>query len=135
MEDCIFCAIADSRARARKVFEDGDHVAFLPLRHIQPGHTLLIPRRHVDSLFEMADEDYAALWAKAKRLAPALRRVSGAARVGVLVEGFSVPHVHVHLVPVSALNDIDPARERELEASAADRLADALRAEFSRKAT
>ena len=128
LEGCVFCALAAGRVPARKVFEDADHVAFFPLKHFNPGHVLLIPRRHADYLFDLDEGAYHGLWIVAKRLAPVVQCVSGARRVGILVEGFSVPHVHVHLVPVNALADIDPARERALPDDEADRLAAAMRA-------
>jgi histidine triad (HIT) family protein len=128
---CVFCALVAGRIPARKVYEGRDDVAFFPLKHINPGHTLLVPRRHVDYVFDMEDDGYHALFALAKRMAPAVQRVSGAARVGLLVEGFSVPHVHVHLVPINALADIDPNRERALADEEADRLAASLRGELS----
>lgn len=127
MADCVFCALADGRIPARRVFEDDSHVAFFPLKHIEPGHTLLVPKRHHDFVFDMDDAGYQALWAAAKRLAPAIRSISGAARVGILVEGFSVPHVHVHLVPVNRLNDMNPTREQPLADAEADWLAARLR--------
>jgi histidine triad (HIT) family protein len=71
---------------------------------------------------------YGTLWAAAKRLAPAIQAASGARRVGIAVEGFSVPHVHVHLVPINALNDLNPEREQPIAEAAADRLAAAIRA-------
>jgi histidine triad (HIT) family protein len=128
---CVFCALAEGRVPVRKVFEDSDHVAFFPLKHFNPGHVLLIPRKHVEYVFDMEEDAYQALWAKARQLAPVVRRVAGAKRVGILVEGFSVPHVHVHLVPVNALADIDPARERALPDEEADRLAAAMREALS----
>jgi histidine triad (HIT) family protein len=131
--DCVFCALVAGRIPARRVYEDAAHVAFFPLKHIEPGHTLLIPRRHVDYVFDMADGDYQALWATAKRIAPAIRTVTGAARVGVAVEGFSVPHVHVHLVPINALNDLNPAREQAIAPERADELAAALGAALGTK--
>ena len=127
----MFCALVAGRIPARKVFEDPDHVAFFPLKHFNPGHVLLIPRQHADYVFEMEDGAYHALWTTARRLAPAIQRVTGAKRVGILVEGFSVPHVHVHLVPVNALADIDPARERAIPDEEAARLAAAMRAELT----
>jgi histidine triad (HIT) family protein len=128
LEGCVFCAVVAGRVPARKVFEDADHVAFFPLKHFNPGHVLLIPRLHADYVFDLDEHAYQSLWAAAKRLAPVVQRVSGARRVGILVEGFSVPHVHVHLVPVNALADIDPSRERALPDAEADRLAAAMRA-------
>ena len=130
MEGCVFCALAAGKLPARKVFEDAEHIGFFPLKHFNPGHVLLIPRRHYDYVFDMDDAAYHALWTTAKRLAPAIRRVAGSKRVGVLVEGFSVPHVHVHLVPVNALADIDPARERAIPEEQAARLAQAIQAEL-----
>lgn len=130
MDGCIFCALVEGRLPARRVWEDEAHVAFFPLKHIEPGHTLLVPKAHVDYVFEMDEPAYHALWEAAKRLAPAIRRVSGAKRVGIAVEGFSVPHVHVHLVPINALNDLNPAREQALPDAEADRLAALLRADL-----
>lgn len=130
MDGCIFCALVEGRLPARRVWEDEAHVAFFPLKHIEPGHTLLVPKAHVDYVFEMDEPAYHALWGAAKRLAPAIRRVSGAKRVGIAVEGFSVPHVHVHLVPINALNDLNPAREQALPDAEADRLAALLRADL-----
>jgi histidine triad (HIT) family protein len=124
----VFCGIVAGRLPARRVWEDEAHLAFLPLRSFAPGHVLLVPKRHGAYVFDLDDGAYHALWTAAKRLAPGLRGVSGAARIGVLVEGFSVPHVHVHLVPVNRLADIDPARERPLPDAEADRLAGDLRA-------
>ena len=128
----MFCALVAGKIPARKVFEDGDHIAFFPLKHFNPGHVLLIPRQHADYVFDMADGAHHALWPPARRLAPVIKTVSGAKRVGILVEGFSVPHVHVHLVPVNALADIDPARERTIPEELAAQLADAMRSELVR---
>jgi histidine triad (HIT) family protein len=131
VDACVFCALVEGAIPARRVYEDSDHVAFFPLKHIEPGHTLLVPRRHDDYVFEMPVANYEALWRTAKRLAPAIKAVSGAARVGILVEGFSVPHVHVHLVPINKLNDLNPAREQAIAEADADRLAAKLRAALS----
>ena len=55
---CIFCEIAAGRAPARVVYGDGEHIAFFPLEHVQPGHVVLIPRRHTDYLFDLEDASY-----------------------------------------------------------------------------
>jgi histidine triad (HIT) family protein len=132
--NCVFCGIVAGRLPARRVYEDEAHIAFFPLQHTQPGHTLLVPKRHVDYVFDLDDGAYHALWSVAKRLAPAIRSVSGAARVGVAVEGFSVPHVHLHLVPINALNDLSPERARALPDREADTLAAALRSAIAEHA-
>jgi histidine triad (HIT) family protein len=132
--NCVFCAIVARRAPATIVFEDERHVAFFPLEHMNPGHTVLIPKRHVEYVFDLEEADYVALWAAAAKLAPGLREVTAAKRVGILVEGYTVPHVHVHLVPTYAFNEIEAARQRKLAADETERLATALRAAFKQPA-
>ena len=119
---CVFCQIIAGRLPARTVYEDADHMAFFPLEHINPGHLVLIPKRHTDYLFDLDSAAYQALWATTARIAGPLRDVMSAKRVGVAVEGFSVPHVHVHIVPLYAFDDLDPSRARALEPAEADRL-------------
>jgi histidine triad (HIT) family protein len=118
----VFCEIVAGRVPAHIVFEDSDHIAFFPLVHINPGHVVLIPKQHSDYLFDMDGTKYQALWATAARLAPGLRSATSAKRVGVAVEGFSVPHVHVHLVPVFAGDELNPARAKPILAAEAERL-------------
>ena len=127
---CIFCEIVAGRIAERIVFEDAEHIAIFPLEHINPGHLLVIPRRHTDYLFDMEATDYHALWAAAARLAPGLRSVMSAVRVGVVVEGFRVPHVHVHLVPLYARDELNPARAKPLDPAEAQRLRSLLGNEF-----
>lgn len=127
---CVFCAILAGRLPARIVYEDAEHIAFLPLEHINPGHVLLIPRAHTDYLFDLDGPAYHRLWATAARLAGPMRKALAAKRIGVAVEGFNVPHVHVHLVPLSAVDELTPARARALGGEEADRLAGRLRSAF-----
>jgi histidine triad (HIT) family protein len=119
---CVFCQMVAGRIPARTVYEDSDHLAFFPLEHINPGHVVLIPKQHTDYLFDLAPAAYERLWATAARIAPALKDATSARRVGVAVEGFSVPHVHVHLVPLFAFDDLNPSRAKALDAAEADRL-------------
>lgn len=132
MDDCLFCALVAGRIPARRLWEDDDHVAFFPLKHIAPGHTLLIPKRHAEYVFAMDDAAYQKLWAAARRVAPAIKAATGAARVGIAVEGFSIPHVHVHLVPINALNDLNPEREQAIPDAEAEALAARIRAELAK---
>lgn len=119
---CVFCQIIAGRVPARTVYEDADHIAFFPLEHINPGHLVLIPKRHTDYLFDLDSTAYQALWATTTRIAGPLKDAMSAKRVGVAVEGFSVPHVHVHIVPLYAFDDLNPSRARALDATEADRL-------------
>lgn len=127
---CVFCGILAGKFPARIVHEDEDHIAFLPLEHINPGHILLIPRRHTDDLFDLDEPAYQRLWAVAAKLAAPLRAAFSAKRVGVAVEGFNVPHVHVHIVPLHAVDELDPKRARAVDAAEADRLCQLIRHAF-----
>ena len=124
---CVFCQIIEGRLPARTVYEDADHVAFFPLEHINPGHLVLIPKQHRDYLFDLDPDAYQSLWAAAARIAGPLKAVMSAKRVGVAVEGFSVPHVHVHIVPLYAFDDLNPSRARALDPAEADRLHSVIR--------
>ena len=127
---CIFCEIVAGRVPERVLFEDADHIVIFPLEHINPGHLLLIPKRHTDYLFDMDATGYHALWAAAARFAPGLRSAMSAVRIGVVVEGFTVPHVHVHLVPLYARDELNPMRAKPLAVGEAERLCSLLHHEF-----
>lgn len=127
---CVFCGILAGKLPARIVHEDEDHIAFLPLEHINPGHILLIPRRHTDDLFDLDASAYQRLWAVTAQLAPPLRAAFSAKRVGVAVEGFNVPHVHVHIVPLHAVDELNPKRAHAVDAAEADRLCQLIRNAF-----
>ena len=132
---CVFCQIIAGGLPTRTVYEDADHVAFFPLEHINPGHLVLIPKQHTDYLFDLGPAAYQALWATAARIVGPLRDVMAAKRIGVAVEGFSVPHVHVHLVPISAFDELNPGRARALDPAEADRLQALIRSALGRAAT
>ena len=108
---CIFCEILAERAPAHMVWSDGDHVAFMDIRPVATGHVLLIPRTHVEWVEELTADAHARLFAAARRLAPAVARAADAPHAGYAVEGYGVPHAHLHLVPVRRAGDLDPCRQ------------------------
>jgi histidine triad (HIT) family protein len=110
--DCAFCRIVGGKVPAYRVWEDGDFLAFLDTRPINPGHLLLVPRKHVDYVFDLPSTLYHGLFSAAKKLAPVLKVLTEAERVGVALEGFGVPHVHLHLVPLYHANELNPERAR-----------------------
>ena len=101
----IFSRIVAGEIPCHKVWEDENHFAFLDIRPIKPGHTLVIPKREVDYLFALDESEHAALWTVAHRLAVRLKDVLGCARVCVAVLGYEVPHAHVHLIPTDTMAD------------------------------
>jgi histidine triad (HIT) family protein len=105
VSDCIFCGIAatrDARVSAHHVFEDEAHVAFLDKNPLFPGHVLLVPRAHVETLGDLAEELVGPLFVRARRLARAVERACEAQGTFVAINNKvsqSVPHLHVHVVP------------------------------------
>lgn len=107
--DCVFCKIINNDTSSEILKEDKDHIlwedenylVFLDINPIQPGHTLVIPKYHIDYIFDMNDVKYVELMSYAKSIAVKLKEKLSCERVCVAVEGFSVPHVHVHLIPAT----------------------------------
>lgn len=99
MTDSLFTKIINGDIPSHKVYEDDHTFAFLDIHPITPGHTLVVPKRQVEFLWDMDDDDYQALMASVKRIAAHLRLTLEVPYVGVQVIGVDVPHAHVHLVP------------------------------------
>jgi histidine triad (HIT) family protein len=121
--DCIFCKISKKEIPSKVIYEDEKFLAFLDINPIKEGHTLIIPKQHVDDLFSMDQHLYHEMWDVAKKLAPILKNSTEAKRIGVSVEGFLVPHAHIHLIPLNKGNELNPenakpANSQELEAVA-----------------
>ena len=127
----LFTRIIHGEIPAQKVLEDDRYLAFLDIRPIRPGHTLVIPKIEHDYLFTLDDETLAGLLPFAKRVVPALEQVTGCKRVGVMVAGLEVPHTHLHLVPMNAISDLSFAHAKAATAEAlaamGDRVREALR--------
>lgn len=127
MDNCLFCKIASGAASAYTVWENEDFLAFLDINPVNPGHTLLIPREHVDYLFDLEEPLYSALFQVARQLAAPLQIAMQAKRIGVVVEGFGVAHLHVHLIPINSGNELDPKRARPATAAELTAVASAIK--------
>jgi histidine triad (HIT) family protein len=110
----IFSLIAAGQIPSYKVAEDENYYAFLDINPLAKGHTLVIPKKEVDYIFDLDDETYAGLCAFAKKVAVALKAAIPCKRVGVAVLGMEVPHTHIHLVPLQTEADLD-FRKKKLE--------------------
>lgn len=113
MGNCVFCGIVRGKELAHRVWESEEFLAFLTRSPCNPGHTLLIPKTHVDYVFDLEGALYANIFQAAKELSEPIREATDAKRVGVAIEGFSVPHVHLHLVPLYNVSELDPHRHIE----------------------
>lgn len=103
----IFSRIADGEIPSYKVAEDDRHYAFLDINPVAAGHTLVIPRREVDYLFDLEPDELAELMKFAQKVAKGIKAATACARVGVAVIGMDVPHAHIHLVPLNSEGDLD----------------------------
>ena len=110
----IFSLIAAGQIPSYKVAEDENYYAFLDINPLAKGHTLVIPKKEVDYIFDLDDETYAGLCAFAKKVAVAIKAAIPCKRVGVAVLGMEVPHTHIPLVPLQTEGDLD-FRKKKLE--------------------
>ncbi len=100
MEDSIFTKIIRGDIPSYKVYEDDIVYAMLDIDPLSDGHLLVIPKKQIDLLWDLDDETYQYTWKVSKQLAKVMQEFFNPKRVGVVVEGFGVPHAHVHLVPL-----------------------------------
>ena len=108
----IFTKIVNGEIPCYKVAEDEHHLAFLDVMPIAKGHTLVIPKKEVDLIFDLDEEEYKNLWAFAQKVAKKLKATVPCVRVGVAVVGLEVPHAHIHLVPMNEIKDLNFMNER-----------------------
>lgn len=103
----IFSKIAAGEIPSYKVAEDDNYYAFLDINPLAKGHTLVIPKKEVDYIFDLDAETYAGLCAFVRKVAIALKAAIPCKRVGVAVLGMEVPHAHIHLVPLQSESDLN----------------------------
>lgn len=116
----IFSKIISGEVPGYKIYEDDYVCAILDINPIQKGHTLVIPKQEVDQLFELDEVHFDKMMHRVRYLAQVIKAQTNCKRVCVFVEGYGVPHVHVHLVPTNSPADFDKtlvyvASKEELE--------------------
>lgn len=113
MKDCVFCKIVDGIIPAEKVYEDEKVIAFLDLHPVNPGHTLVIPKYHVGEWQEMNQDLLEHVTGVASQLGRTIKTRLSPPRVGLWIEGFEVPHTHVHVCPLENISDLRTKRSAE----------------------
>jgi histidine triad (HIT) family protein len=103
----IFTKIINGEIPCYKIAENDDFFAFLDINPNAKGHTLVVPKKEVNKLFDLDDMTYLGLMNFSKKVALAIEKSVTCNRVGMTVIGLEVPHVHVHLIPLNSMNDID----------------------------
>ena len=103
----IFTKIINGEIPCYKVAEDNDYFAFLDINPIKKGHTLVVPKKEIDYIFDLDDELLKGMVIFSKRVAAAIKVAIPCNRIGIAVLGLEVPHAHIHLVPIDGLNDLN----------------------------
>lgn len=109
----IFTKIINKDIPAHIVAEDDRYIAFLDINPLVTGHCLVVPKKEIDYIFDLEDDDLAGLTVFAKKVALAIKKAVPCIRVGVAVIGLEVPHTHVHLVPLNSMNDINFSKPKK----------------------
>lgn len=106
MADCIFCKIISGEIPSTKVYEDENVLAFLDIHPIRPGHTLVVPKKHAESFYELEEGAFVDAMRVARLLSKNIMRAVKPKRVGLAIIGWDVPHTHIHVVPMNDYFDI-----------------------------
>jgi histidine triad (HIT) family protein len=108
----IFTKIINGEIPSYKIAENDKFYAFLDVFPLQPGHTLVVPKREVDKFFDMPEDHLAEMLVFAKPIAKAIEKSFECKRCGIAVIGLEVPHAHLHLVPINNADDLNFTREK-----------------------
>lgn len=109
----IFTRIINGEIPCYKVAEDERYIAMLDINPLKAGHTLIVPKKEIDYIFDIDDETIAGMMVFAKKVAIGLKAVVECKRIGVVVIGLEVPHAHIHLIPMNSEADISFSKPRE----------------------
>ena len=104
-EDSIFTKIIKGEIPSYKIYEDDQVLAFLDVHPVQPGHTLVVPKKQIDKVEDLDDATYSHLWSVVKKLMKHNQAVLKVERIAIKTEGFDVPHAHIHLIPCNKAED------------------------------
>lgn len=108
----IFTKIINREIPGHIIAEDEQAIAFLDIQPLVKGHTLVVPKKEVDYIFDLEEQDYQHLMSFAKRVAAAVEKTIPCIRIGVSVIGLEVPHTHVHIIPLNRMDDINFSRPK-----------------------
>lgn len=108
----IFTRIINSEIPCHKIAEDEKFFAFLDIRPLAKGHTLVITKKEIDYIFDVDDNLYSGMWLFSKGVAHAIEKVIPCARIGIAVVGLEVPHAHIHLIPINHIEDTSFTKPR-----------------------
>lgn len=127
----IFTKIIAGEIPCYRVAEDENHLAFLDINPNAKGHTLCIPKKETDKLFDLSEPEYTALFQFSRKVALALEKAVDCKRIGLSVIGLEVPHAHVHLIPLQGMEDATFGKKEKLNPTEFSALAEKISAHYS----
>lgn len=127
----LFTKIINGEIPAYKVAENDEFLAFLDIRPNVKGHTLCIPKKEVNKIFELDEKTYMGLMAFARKVAIGLEKAISCKRVGMAVVGLEVPHVHVHLIPLNSMADMNFAQVQDFSEEEFKQIASEIRSKIT----
>ena len=128
--NCLFCKFVNGKIKPEIIYEDKEFLAFLDINPMHPGHTLLIPKKHTDHIFDLSEKEYTELFLKAKELSEPIRKAIGTEKIGLFVEGFFIRHAHIHLIPINKGMPIDPKLQNPISPNELKKIGEKIRKEF-----
>ena len=127
----VFTKIIRGDIPSFKILEDESYFAFLDIRPINPGHTLVVPKAETDYLFDLEEKTLSGILLFARTIVPALEKTVPCRRIGLLVAGLEVPHAHLHLVPMIDEGDLTFDRAKPADPESLQTLAEKIRGQLS----
>ncbi len=108
----IFTKIINREIPAYIIAEDETHIAFLDINPLVLGHTLVVPKKEIDYIYDLSDKELSALHLFSKKVAKAIEKTVVCNRIGITVIGLEVPHAHIHLIPINTMDDMNFNRSK-----------------------
>ena len=131
--ESIFTRIVKGEIPSYKVAEDDHFYAFLDIQPLAEGHTLVVPKKETDYIFDIDDKEYRDFFSFARKVAKAIDEVVECKKVGIAVVGLEVAHAHIHLVPLNSIGDLDFSKKKlDLGIERMSKIAENLREAYSR---
>ena len=112
MASSVFTKIVNGQLESYKLLEEKEYLSFLDISPLTLGHTLVIPKKQVDYIFDLNNDEYLKLWNFTRKVSIILKRAISCDRIGISVIGFEVPHVHIHLIPINSISDMNFNNDR-----------------------
>ncbi|KOY86997.1 HIT family hydrolase [bacterium 336/3] len=123
----IFSRIAAGEIPCHKIAETEQFLAFLDISPVAKGHTLVIPKKEIDYIFDLDDELLAGLHIFSKKVAKAIEKVVSCERIATAVVGLEVPHAHIHLIPINSMADMNFANKKNMSQEELAQVAEQIR--------